>query len=99
MLLVLGLSVRHVQVADGTVPINFIRGTVAGAGFATSSPTTLAVGPDGRLYVADGSGKIQALTLDANKNVTAVQQITTATDLQEVYGITFDPADASSPPP
>jgi hypothetical protein len=57
------------------------------------------VGPDGRLYVADGSGKIQALTLDANKAVTAVQQITTAADLQEVYGIAFDPADASSPPP
>lgn len=38
-------------------------------------------------------------SLDANKNVTAVQQITTATQLQEVYGIAFDPNDASSPPP
>jgi glucose/arabinose dehydrogenase len=99
MLLAAGLPLEHATVANGTAPINFIRGTVTGAGFATASPTTLTVGPDGRLYVADGSGKIQALTLDANKAVTAIQQITTATDLQEVYGIAFDPADASSPPP
>lgn len=81
--------------AAAVVPINFIRGTVAGAGFTTASPTTLEFGPDGRLYVADGSGKIQALTLDANKAVTAVQQITSATDLLEVYGIAFDPSDGS----
>jgi len=85
--------------ASAIVPVNFTRGTVSGAGFATAYPTTLEVGPDGRLYVADGSGVIQALTLDANtKAVTAVEAITTATDLQEVYGLAFDPADASSPP-
>ncbi len=100
MVLVAVLSLESATTANGTVPINFIRGTVAGASFATASPTTLTVGPDGRLYVADGSGKIQALTLDPNtKAVTAVQQITTATDLQEVYGIAFDPTDNSSPPP
>jgi glucose/arabinose dehydrogenase len=95
-----GYSLQGVSVASAVEPINFNRGVVAGGGFITSGPTALAVGPDGRLYVADGSGKIQALTLDANtKAVTAVQQITTATDLQEVYGIAFDPNDASSPPP
>lgn len=93
------LSVTTVQTANSTAPINFIRGTLAGSGFATASPSTLTLGPDGRLYVADVSGRIQALTLDANKNVTAVQQITAATDLQEVFGIAFDPTDASSPPP
>lgn len=86
------------QTAHGTVPINFIRGTLSGAGFSTSAPSTLAVGPDGRLYVADAAGRIQALTLDANKSVTAVQQITTNAQLQEVYGIAFDPNDTSSPP-
>ena len=97
MLLAVVLSLQQVESASGTVPINFTRGTVAGAGFATSLPTTLTVGPtDGRLYVADQNGKIQALTLDANKAVTAVQQLTTNTDLQEVYGITFDPTDTSS---
>lgn len=99
MVLVAALSLQNTTTANGTAPINFARGAIAGAGFATASPTTLTVGPDGRLYVADGSGKIQALTLDANKNVTAVQQITTATDLQEVYGIAFDPTDNSIPPP
>lgn len=96
MLLAVVLSLQQVQSASGTVPINFTRGTVAGAGFATSLPTTLTVGPDGRLYVADRDGRIQALTLDANKQVTGTQQLTTNADLQEVYGITFDPLDASS---
>ena len=63
-------------------------------------PTTIAVGPDGRLYVGDDSGRVVALTLDANtKQVTAVQTIATSAQLQEVYGIAFDPTDASSPPP
>ncbi len=92
-------SVQQVTTTSGTVPINFTRGTIAGSGFATSLPSTLEVGPDGRLYVADTNGRIQALTLDANKNVTAVQQITTNTQLQEVFGIAFDPDDASVPAP
>ena len=86
-------SLEGATTADGTVPINFTRGTLTGSGFVTVNPTTLTVGPDQRLYVADGSGKIQALTIDANKNVTMVEQITTAADLQEVYGIAFDPTD------
>ncbi len=79
---------------------DFNRGTLAGAGFSTASPTALTVGPDGRLFVADQEGRIQALTLDPmTKAVTAVEEITTNADLQEVFGIAFDPADASSPPP
>jgi glucose/arabinose dehydrogenase len=86
--------------ANAIQPINFIRGTLAGAGFSTTNPSAMAVGPDGRLYVADTNGRIQALTIDpTTKVVTAVQQITTNTDLQEVFGIAFDPTDASSPPP
>lgn len=96
---VVGVTAPSGSDASAVVPINFIRGTLSGSGFATSAPTSLAFGPDGRLYVADGSGRIQALTLDASKNVTAVEEITTAGDLQEVYGIAFDPGDASSPPP
>ncbi len=86
--------------AGAVVPINFTRGTLSGSGFSTASPTALAFGPDGRLYVADNSGIIRALTINTSTMaVTAVQQITTASALQEVYGIAFDPNDASSPPP
>ncbi|MCH8064704.1 MAG: PQQ-dependent sugar dehydrogenase [Chloroflexi bacterium] len=79
---------------------DFTRGIVAGAGFTTALPTALTIGPDGRLFVADQEGRIQALTLDPKtKAVTAVEEITTNADLQEVFGIAFDPTDASSPPP
>jgi hypothetical protein len=57
------------------------------------------MGPDGRLYVADSDGKLQALTLDpATKQVTAVQLVASGAQLQEVYGIAFDPTDNSVPP-
>jgi glucose/arabinose dehydrogenase len=86
--------------ADAVVPINFTRGTLTGSGFSTASPTAMAFGPDGRLYVADNSGVIRALTIDtATMTVTGVQQITTASTLQEVYGIAFDPNDTSTPAP
>ena len=58
-------SVQQVSQTTATVPINFVRGTVTGAGFATANPTSLEIGPDGRLYVADGSGRIQSV---AGKN-------------------------------
>ena len=98
--LLLVLSFRTPTVADATQPVNFTRGTVTGAGFTTTNPGSLAFGPDGRLYVADTSGRIQALTLNpSTKAVTAVQLITSATQLQEVYGIAFDPDDTSNPAP
>ncbi len=79
---------------------DFTRGTLAGSGFGTILPTSLAFGPDGRLFVADQEGRIQALTLDAaGTTVAAVEEVTTDTDLQEVFGIAFDTTDGSSPPP
>ena len=62
LLVFIGVPVLSVGKADSALaiaPINFTRGTVAGAGFATSAPGSLAFGPDGRLYVADTSGRIQ----------------------------------------
>ncbi len=99
VLLAVFASMQQVRETSATAPINFARATLAGSGFSTAAPTSIALGPDGRLYVAESNGRIQALTLDANQNVTAVQQITTATQLQEVFGIAFDPTDSSSPPP
>jgi len=86
--------------ANAVAPINFTRGQLTGAGFVTNAPTAMAFGPDGRLYVADNNGVIRALTIDTNTMaVTNVQVITTSTQIQEIYGIAFDPSDASSPPP
>ncbi|MCH8025260.1 MAG: PQQ-dependent sugar dehydrogenase [Chloroflexi bacterium] len=79
---------------------DFDRGILAGSGVTFSLPTALTMGPDGRLYVAELNGRILALTLDpATKAITAVETVATAADLQEVFGIAFDPTDTSSPPP
>jgi large repetitive protein len=40
-------------------------------------PTSMAIGPDGRLYVAQQNGKIHVFTLDANNNATFQTVITT----------------------
>jgi subtilisin family serine protease/glucose/arabinose dehydrogenase len=59
------------------------------------SPTSLAFGPDGRLYVA-AIEEIRALTLDPEtKEVVAVEQI--ASGLDDVLGIAFDPTAPASP--
>ena len=47
-------------VADA--PIAFTKSTLAGAGVTFNHPTSLAFGPDGRLYVAELKGRIRALT-------------------------------------
>ena len=79
---------------------DFTRGILAGSGVTLSLPTALTFGPDGRLYIAEQEGRILALTLDPlTKAITDVETIAMADDLQEVYGIAFDPTDASSPPP
>jgi glucose/arabinose dehydrogenase len=59
--------------------------------FAIAQPTSLAFGPDGRLYVSSQT-EIWALTLDAEGDtVLASEQI--ASDLQGVLGIAFDPTE------
>jgi large repetitive protein len=62
-----------------------------------ANPTSLAWGPDDRLYVADMLGTIQALTLNANHQVTARQFITTV-GRRLTLGITFDPASTPTNP-
>jgi glucose/arabinose dehydrogenase len=74
--------------APGTPAL--LRGTLA-ATFDT--PTSLAFGPDGRLYVASVSN-IDALTIDPiTKQVLDIEPI--AADLNFVLGIAFDPTTPS----
>jgi large repetitive protein len=84
---------RFSVVADTTPPpppppgsITFTRNT-----FPVPAPTSMAWGPDGRLYVAEMFGKIHAITLDANKQVVSDQVITTLGS-RLTLGLTVDPA-------
>ena len=62
---------------------------------AIPMPTSLAFGPDGRLYVTSLSA-VHALTLSAGgRDVVDVQTI--ASDLDQVIGIAFDPTAPASP--
>jgi N-acetylneuraminic acid mutarotase len=83
---------RFSVVADTTPPpppppgsITFTRTT-----FPVPMPTSMAWGPDGRLYVAEMFGKIHAVTLDVNKQVIADQVITTL-GTRLTLGLTIDP--------
>ena len=88
------LLIGRAQSADGAGTAlgvagqpEFERGTL---NLAIQEPTSLAFGPDGRLYVASET-QIVALTLDAGTNaILATEQI--ATGLEGVLGIAFDPA-------
>ena len=99
-LAVLGADLAQSGSGQADLPVKFIHGTVTGAGFTTAYPTAIAYGPDGRLYVADWAGRLQALTLDPDsKAVIDIELVASDAELQEVFGIAFDPTDTSSPPP
>ena len=95
----LALLFGHAGSADGagtnitvagrgdTGQLEFERGTLS---LAIQKPTSLAFGPDGRLYVASET-QIVALTLDAGTNaILDIEQIANA--VEGVLGIAFDPA-------
>ncbi|MGB2694352.1 MAG: VWA domain-containing protein [Dehalococcoidia bacterium] len=89
--LVAGLALET-QRGEGLEPA-FTQGTL---NFALDGPTSLAFGPDGRLYVASVD-QIWALTLNpVTKQVTASEQI--ASGLDDVLGLAFDPTEAPGAP-
>ena len=57
---------RHVHDRTGTASRSPRTPTTARSSAPCSAATTLAVGPDGKLYVANGIGEIRRYTLDAN---------------------------------
>ena len=83
---------------DSPAPIRFRRDTLRGLDFSEAGPTSLAFGPDGRLYVAQLNGKIIALTLDpATRAVTDIQQVSSDADFDHVLAIAFSPLDPPDP--
>ena len=88
-------SFSFTYVPGGPTPIVFTADDIA----TIAGPTTLAFGPDGRLYVATVQGKIAAYTLDDNGNVIATQNINTLNNVTNngILGIAFSPFDPPSP--
>jgi glucose/arabinose dehydrogenase len=107
---------RKTDSASGSAPISFNQRTLVQPGAPgtelLSNPTTLEVGPDGRLYVGQQNGYIHVLTLDADGNVASVQRIDTIRTTpnfnpdgspasvvgRHLLGIDFDPRSTPSNP-
>ncbi|MEX0786739.1 MAG: PQQ-dependent sugar dehydrogenase [Dehalococcoidia bacterium] len=89
-------SPSHLAVPDET--IQFERGVLSWSEPSASieQPTTLAFGPDGRLYLGQLDGKIVALTLDG-RSVVAAETVAVGELLGDVLGIAFNPADPVDP--
>jgi N-acetylneuraminic acid mutarotase/glucose/arabinose dehydrogenase len=106
---------RKLNTGGSAVPIAFAKRLLISPSTPGAAdlkhPTTLEFGPDGRLYVGQQDffgkgGYIHAITLDANRQVTAVQRISTIHDTpntntdgspasvngRHLIGIAFDPA-------
>lgn len=90
------ILLTHAQ-AFGQNKITYTVATNGSPGFANlSQPTTLAIAPDGRLFVGQSNGRIHAITLDGLR-VASVQVINTifnrglSTNGRLVTGITFGP--------
>jgi len=79
---------------SGPVPTIFSLADAA----VIAKPTALTWGSDGRLYVANVNGKIEAYTFDDNYNVTNTQVINTLTTVSNkgILGIATSPFDAPS---
>jgi Malectin domain/Bacterial Ig-like domain/IPT/TIG domain/Glucose / Sorbosone dehydrogenase len=102
------------KAVHAATPISFYRkNNVFQFTTAGDHPTTLAFGPDGRLYAGTVDGRIYALTLDANRNVTASQVYLSIYNTpntnddnspaagvvgRTVTGITFDPNSTAANP-
>jgi len=76
----------------GPPPGDLLRDGIAfkSGSFPIDFPTSMAMGPDGRLYVSELFGTIHALTLNDDKQVVDDQEITTLGD-RFTLGLTVDP--------
>jgi glucose/arabinose dehydrogenase len=84
----------HLTLPDPKV--QFVRGILTTGDLTLAEPTSLALGPDGRLYVGQLDGRVVALTLEG-QTVTAVELIAPAGILGNVLGLAFNPTDPPEP--
>jgi hypothetical protein len=83
------------------IPLNFKKGNVVTGIFG---PTTLAVGPDGNLYVGTQGGDVMKLVLNENHQVvstiisSAIPEAETTSPFRSILGLAFDPMDTCPPP-
>ena len=89
----LPIDPTHLRLPD---EFTFTKGTLEGAGLSPQRPTTLAFGPDGRLYVGEFGGRVVALTL-SGVAVEDVEVLVPADVLGNVLGLAFNPADPPDP--
>ena len=88
-------AVTRYEYSGSFTPIGFDASVIA----ELASPTRIAYGPDGRIYVASVTGHIAAYTVDDDYQVTATQHIDTITGLSNpnILGMAFNPHEASGP--
>jgi glucose/arabinose dehydrogenase len=84
----------HLAAPDPAV--SFTRGTLVQGESDIFAPTTLAFGPDGRLYVGQLDGAVVAFTLDGME-VVGREVIVEPDVSQSVLGIAFSPTDPPAP--
>jgi len=107
---------RKLNTGSGSVPIAFTTRTLVDKNTPGAPlikhPTTLQVGPDGKLYIGQQDGHIHVVTLDANRNVANVQVLNTifntptpnadgsagTTSGRQLLGLDFDPASTPAHP-
>jgi malectin (di-glucose binding ER protein)/PA14 domain-containing protein/Kelch motif protein/glucose/sorbosone dehydrogenase len=107
---------RKLNTGSGSVPIAFNTRTLVDKNTPGAPlikhPTTLQVGPDGKLYIGQQDGRIHVVTLDANRNVVNVQVLNTifntptpnadgsagTTSGRQLLGLDFDPASTPAHP-
>lgn len=84
------------QLVTPEAGIAFERGTLIEGDARLQDPTTLAFGPDGRLYAGQLEGGIVALRLDG-QTVTGVEVIAPPEEFGNVLGLAFNPAEPPAP--